>query len=81
MRRRVREHRDTFDGEAIRDFVDMYLSAESKSDADPAYTGAILRVYLANAGSKLRILCTLLYSPLSISMAYTCLCGATASLW
>ena len=39
VRRRVREHRDTFDGENVRDFVDLYLQAERSAEADPAYTG------------------------------------------
>ena len=40
VRRRVREHRDTFDGENVRDFVDLYLQAERSAEADPAYTGS-----------------------------------------
>ena len=45
VRKRVQEHRDTFDPDVIRDFVDIYLDAErrSKTDKDEdmtSYTGS-----------------------------------------
>ena len=38
-RRRVTEHRDTFDADNIRDFVDLYLQAERDTPTDTSYTG------------------------------------------
>ena len=39
MRERIAEHRDTFDEENVRDFIDMYLKAEKDGEETGALTG------------------------------------------
>ena len=40
MRKRIAEHRDTFDEEEnVRDFIDMYLKAEKDGEETGALTG------------------------------------------
>ena len=39
MRKRIAEHRDTFDEENVRDFIDMYLKAEKDGEETGALTG------------------------------------------
>ena len=55
VRKRVQEHRETFDPDAIRDFVDIYLDAEMRSkmggDDDMLYTGR-------NVNFTIRALCS-----------------------
>ena len=38
-RRRVKEHRQTYDEQNIRDFVDLYIQAGQADSNDRAYTG------------------------------------------
>ena len=39
MRKRIAEHRDTFDEENVQDFIDMYLKAEKDREETGALTG------------------------------------------
>ena len=51
VRERIAEHRDTFDEENVRDFIDVYLKAEKDGDETGALTGkynVILTVYFSS---------------------------------
>ena len=39
VREGIAEHRDTFDEENVRDFIDVYLKAEKDGDETGALTG------------------------------------------
>ena len=39
MRKIISEHRETFDEDNMRDFIDLYLKGEKSDDQDGALTG------------------------------------------
>ena len=39
LRKRIDEHRDTFDGDNVRDFVDLYLKTEQSEEESGAFSG------------------------------------------
>ena len=39
IRKIIAEHRETFDEDNVRDFIDLYLKAERCGDDDGAFTG------------------------------------------
>ena len=39
VRKRIDEHRDTFDGDNVRDFIDLYLKTEQSGEESGAFTG------------------------------------------
>ena len=51
MRKRIAEHRDTFDEENVRDFIDMYLNAEKNGDETGALTSKYNVILTVNASS------------------------------
>ncbi|KAK2176565.1 hypothetical protein NP493_655g00003 [Ridgeia piscesae] len=40
VRKRIDEHRDTFDGDNVRDFIDLYLKTEQSGEESGAFTDA-----------------------------------------
>ena len=38
-RKRIDEHRDTFDKDNVRDFIDLYLKTEQSGEETGAFTG------------------------------------------
>ena len=38
MRKRIDEHRNTFDGDNVRDFIDLYLKTEKSGEESSAFS-------------------------------------------
>ena len=55
LRKRIDEHRDTFDGDNVRDFIDLYLKTEQSGEE----TGAFSCKYIGNALSTCEYNCLL----------------------
>ena len=45
IRKIISEHRETFDEDNMRDFIDLYLKAEKSGDEDGAFTGKSTVLY------------------------------------
>ena len=39
LRKRIDEHRDIFDGDNVRDFIDLYLKTEQSGEESGAFSG------------------------------------------
>ena len=39
LRKKIDEHRDTFDGDNVRDFIDLYLKMEQSGEENGAFSG------------------------------------------
>ena len=41
IRKRIAEHKETFDADNLRDFIDLYLKTETSGETSGAMTGMI----------------------------------------